>query len=76
MIIHVTFKTPDAVADAVRDCVAREVSELGLNDDEAEDITDSRSDRIEAQLKKWVRYGEYVTVAFNTETGTATVEPA
>lgn len=54
--IKVTFKTPDAVEDAVKN----------FNGDWGVEIDTSVFD-------KFVKYNEYVTIEFDTETQTATV---
>jgi hypothetical protein len=62
---EVTFKTADAVEDAI-------VWRLGpVNPDEPDDL---RGD-MRRVAKRFVKYGEYVTVEFDTEAGTATVVP-
>jgi hypothetical protein len=57
MIVTVTFKTPDAVSDA-----------LGTAD-----LCDVERDQAEKAISKWVEYGEYISVRFDTDKGTATV---
>lgn len=60
MKIKLTFKTPDAVYDA-------------LNDSNIDD--DVKRDRIYAGIGKYVEYGEYLTVEYDTETKTMVVVP-
>lgn len=64
MKLSITFKTPDAVANAVND--AYEFSD----DDDYEDKVYEVSEK----LKKWVSYGELVTIEFDLEAGTAEVK--
>jgi len=64
MTIRVTFKTPDAVSyalDRVLDC----------NDPEEFE----QAEVAQKAIDKFVRYGEYITVEFDTDKGTATVVP-
>jgi hypothetical protein len=57
MKFRVTFKTPDAVDDAI--------DEYGMGFKE----------EIQAAAHKFVTYGEYVTIEFDTKTKTAIVVP-
>jgi hypothetical protein len=66
MKVSVTFKTPDAVADALD----RELNIKGLNDYEAEELLEQYQEKFE----KWVKYGEYVTIDFDLDAGTASVQ--
>lgn len=61
MKLRVTFKTPDALEYALKDA-AEGTSE--------EDII-----AMEHLTSRFVQYGEYVTIKFDTESGTATVLP-
>ncbi len=65
MIFRVTFKTPDAVEYAIKDIIS------DIDSDEGEEQFAEAKEATE----KWVKYGELVTVEFNTEAGTATVIP-
>lgn len=64
---EVTFKTPDAVDSAI-------VWNLGPRPsfDDGEDGV--LRDQMRRAAAKFVKYGEYVTVEFDTEAGTATVQ--
>lgn len=53
----VTFKTPDAVNDAVWD----------------EDMSSEEQEEAVAFCEKYVKYGEMINIEFDTESGTATV---
>jgi hypothetical protein len=61
MIVQVVFKDPEAL-DA---WVAGTASSLGKKDD-----MQSAKDHIR---KKWMRFGEYLVIEFDTELGTARV---
>lgn len=45
------------------------------DDSEINAITDARKDKVNKALRNWVEYGEYITIEFDTEAGTATVVP-
>ena len=77
MKFTISFKDPDVVHDAVREAVEREVNAIeSLDADEKEDLIETRSEKINDKLDKWIKYGEYVSIEFDTEAGTATVQPA
>ncbi len=69
MILKVTFKTPDAVDDAIDGFF-----ESGPPFYTAEERIDLRQ-RMDNATKQWVEFGEYIEVEFDTEKGTATVLP-
>ena len=64
--IRVVFKTPDAVDMAVQEAV---------QENTPVDIQDQAAEQIKKSLEKFVRWGEQITVEFDTEAGTATVIP-
>jgi len=66
MKVSITFKTPNAVGDALD----RELETEGLDEFEAQELMD----QYEAEFKKWIEYGEYVTIEFDLDKGTATVQ--
>lgn len=77
MKFSVTFKDPDVVHDAIRDAVKREVDALGgLDEDEKEALVETRTEKVSDILDKWITYGEYVTIEFDTAAKTATVRQA
>jgi hypothetical protein len=61
--IKVTFKTPDAMDNAVK----RKAAELDLEED------DEVIDDILYALKPFIKYGELITVEFDLDKGTACV---
>lgn len=76
MKIKITLKDPDGFCDAIRDAARESVNAIsGISEDEAEELEDSRHEEISASLAKWVEYGEYVRIEFDTEAKTATVLP-
>ena len=65
MKITLTFKTPDVIANAV-------------DHDHDGKFSDNESlekavEEAQRKLAKWVKYGEYVAIDFDTDAGTATV---
>jgi len=68
MKISITFKTPDAVSQALHE----EVDTGDLDEFEAREMLD----QYESELGKWVEHGEYVTIDFDLDEGTATVREA
>lgn len=61
MKIRLSFKTPDVIGSTLE--------HMDIHDpDEKMDIADA--------CKKFVKYGEYLTVEIDTQTGTAVVLPA
>lgn len=63
--ITITFKTPDAINDALEEAFGKEEDDT---DEDAEDRGKAR-----AFLEKYIKYGEVVTIEFNPEEGTARV---
>lgn len=86
---YITFKTPDAIDDAINDelenvterylATAKAEGESDLDDDEQEDLFNFK-DEVTLQMRevatKFISHGEYVTVEFDTEAKTATVQEA
>lgn len=72
MKLKLTFKDPDGVYDGISDAVTMSLPD-GLSHKETAILYDSRREEVEEALGKWLRYGEYVTIEFDTETGMATV---
>lgn len=79
MKIKVTLKDPDTMYDAVVDAVHKNLktSVQGISNAEREALAGDRIAEFQSDISdKWMRYGEYLTVEFDTEAGTATVLPA
>ena len=66
MKFRVTFKDPDGVTDAL--CDAGLVDRSGYTDEDQGELVSER-------LEKFIRYGEYITIEFDIDSGTATVIP-
>ena len=70
------MKDPDGPYECIRDAASDSLKKLdGLSDDERESLKDKRAEELTKFAGKWMKYGEYVTVEFDTEAGTATVVP-
>lgn len=74
MKFTVTFKTPGAVEFVIQNVI--DCDEHLENIEDEEEWSDAEF-AFKAELKefteKWVRYGEYIDVEFDTDAGTATV---
>ncbi len=76
MKIRITFKDPDAPYDAIQEAAKEQVEAIeGLDADEKESLVEGRVESIQEKLNPWIKYGEYITVEFDTEAKTATVIP-
>lgn len=80
MIFRVMFKTPGAVRDDSENA-AEELGARRFHDDpelkseHRDDYKHAAWDELITFTKKWVKYGETITVEFDTEKGTAIVVP-
>lgn len=72
MKFRVQFKDPDVVHDAAVEAAEAGMPE-GLSEEEKEQLLDARAEKLTDFASTWVKYGEYITVEFDTEAGTATV---
>jgi len=68
MKVRVTMKSPDSVDYAMED-VDNRLHLLGLSGDEF----DEEFEHVQNTVREWFKYGEYLTVEIDTETGEATV---
>lgn len=72
MRFRATFKSPDAIYHA-----ANEAAESAISSDVEEfarsEMVEEKRHELTIAVDKWVKYGEYVTIEFDTEKGTATV---
>ena len=80
MIFSISFKDPNALFHAIDEQLSYEEptdEELAAYDGYDDMLAAWREDKAE-ELKefvsKWVQYGEYVSIEFDTEKGTAEVE--
>lgn len=74
MKVRVTLKDPDTMHDAVDRAVVKLDRPDGVSQPEWEDICEGRAGAAKSVIsEKWMEYGEYLVVEFDTEAGTATV---
>lgn len=74
MKFTVTFKDPDGVSDSIS--IVAKLSLNGqtfLSQNERDSMIENRTETLHAFTSKWIDWQEYVTIEFDTETGTATV---
>ena len=77
MKIQVTLKDPDTMHDAVDDAVNELERPDAISPAEWVGVCEDRAEKAKAAItKRWMRYGEYLTVEFDLDDGTATVLPA
>ena len=72
MKIKITFKTPDAVDDALEQEFATNYEEDSPSDRDEERVEEMK-ETARNTIEKFVRCGEYITVEFDTDNDTATV---
>ena len=70
-----TFKSPDALDDAIDRAVRKDLSGANLSDGEIDLVVESRREEIRSAVEKWFFCGEYVSVEVDTYVGTAIVLP-
>lgn len=76
MKFTVTLKDPDGFYESFKDAAEASVSSLeGVSDKEREQLAEMRLEQIKEQTSRWVEYGEYIEIEFDTEAKTATVVP-
>ena len=75
--VEITFKTPDATNDAISRMVSEELPAPlpGTVSEELSMQRDELSEKIRSVVDQFVRDGEYITIDFDIERGTATVNP-
>lgn len=72
----VSMKCPDALDDSIKEAVRAEVDDIEqIDDEEREDLAETRADKYRDQARRWFRYGEYITVEIDTDAGTCVVVP-
>jgi hypothetical protein len=72
--VKVTLKDPDTMHDAVDFAVQRLERPEGVDQGEWENICEERAEKAKAAItERWMPYGEYLVVEFDTEAMTATV---
>lgn len=72
MKLKVTMKNPDLAYQIERACQER-VANMDLPEPQQTDLLDSMMEEVEAKMKTWVKYGEYIAVEFDLEMMTVKV---
>lgn len=74
MKIRVTMKDPDTLHNAVQEAVMAQLEGLdGVDDDESEQLRESREEEMRAKCRRWFKWSEYLTVEIDTEAMTCVV---
>lgn len=75
MKIKITMKDPDGFSECFEEAVRESVKAdaPGMSEDDREAVVERRKERAYDDLKRWVEYGEYITVEFDTDEMTARV---
>lgn len=73
MKFRVTMKDPDGAGDSIQEAAEKAVVALNLDAEEAEAVLEKRVEKLRAFVRPWMEYGEYITIEFDTEAGTASV---
>lgn len=76
MKFRVLLKDPDGFGfiDAVSEAAEKSMADTsGLSDDERDTLAGKRVELLNEFMNNWVEYGEYVTIEFDTDAGTAIV---
>lgn len=77
MKFRITMKDPDGPYECIQDAAKDQVKAIkGISDAERERLLDSRVEALRDFANRWMEYGEYIEVEFDTEAGTCTVIPA
>jgi hypothetical protein len=75
MKFQISFKDPDGVSDSIQEAINNDLPK-DLDENEFEELTESRKMLIEESTKRWIKWGEYVTIEIDTEKNTCVVVPA
>jgi hypothetical protein len=76
MKFQITMKDPDGPYECIQDAATDSLTQIsGLSEEERETLKDQRVGQLRTFADKWMKYGEYITVEFDTEAGTAVVVP-
>ena len=74
MKFQVTLKDPDGFSEGLQEATERALNGVdGIDKEERESLMEIRREKIAQHWTRWVEYGEYVTLEFDTEAGTAVV---
>lgn len=74
MKFTVTLKDPDGFHECAMDAAKDAAKAIeGIDEDERESVTETRAEKLRKFMERWVEYGEYVDIEFDTDANTATV---
>lgn len=74
MKFRIMLKDPDGIGDALMDAAKKSLAGNTFFDTrEAKAAHEERLESIKDRTDKWIEYGDYVTVEFDTDAGTAVV---
>jgi hypothetical protein len=73
MKFTITFKDPDGVYESLDAAAKESVNDKSLLPAERKALVAARRVTLDAAIKPWVEYGEYLNVEIDTAAGTATV---
>ena len=75
MKFKIAFKDPNFLSVSLVESAKHNLREknLAVPTEEYEILMEDELNRLNAFTKKWIRWGEYLTVEFDDEAGTATV---
>jgi len=74
MKFKIQMKDPDGVYESVDDAAKESVNAIeGVSEQERKDLIESRREEFYQHIKRWFKYGEYLTVEVDTETNTIRV---
>lgn len=74
MKITISIKDPDSVFESISDTVRESLDEMGgLSSEEKDRLSETRVNEMFDILSRWIQYGEYIRIEFDTEAGTAKV---
>jgi len=76
MKFRITMKSPDAADCAIEDAVGSALFDFEGTPEEEEEKRAELTEEIGDFLGTWLKYGELLTVEFDTEANTATVMKA
>jgi hypothetical protein len=70
MKFTVTFKTPSVIDDSILEALDTIEPEEGWGDDGSYEVAE---EELRGVVEEYVKFGEYVTIEFDTNTNSATV---
>jgi hypothetical protein len=76
MKFQITMKDADGPYEGIQDAARLDLSKnSGLSADDIETLMESRVEKIKETTRKFLNFGEYVTLEFDTEAQTCVVIP-